>query len=977
MTVFLFTDIEGSTRLMEQHGPEMLAALRRHDALLDRLVSQHGGRVVKNTGDGVFAAFEGGDPIGCALEIQRQVAHQPWGGIGELRLRTVLHAGQVEQRGDDYHGLEINRTVRLLAVGWGGQILLTPPVVQGCTLPPGAQLLDHGLHQLKDLSEPQQVFELKHPDLPVKTFPALRSLSGKPHNLPAQTSPFVGRVAELAEVTTRLEDPACRLLTLVGPGGMGKTRLALQAAAEMLDDFGHGAHFVALAPLNASEFLVPAIAEALHYSFHTREVPRIQLLNYLREKQILLVMDNFEHILDGAELVSEILQTAPRVKILATSRERLNLRAETIIEITGLRYPSDIQAAGWEDFSAVKLFLQNARRTDPAFAPNAEDRIHITRICQLVEGIPLGLELASAWVRVFTCQDIADQLTISSELLSTTMRDHPERHRSMRAVCDYSWNLLTEPERQAFGRLAVFQGPFDWKAVQAVAQTSLQLFTALLDKSLIRRSNAKLYEMHSLLRQYAAAKLSAHPDEETGVQMRHGHYHAAFLAERLERIQGQEQVQAVNEIGERIQDLRAAWKWAVDQSQFEVIAQSQACLHFFFSLRGWHQEGLLAFETALKKLEEQPDPWPPSHYQLLLHLLANQAHNYIDLGRLDEALTTAERSLELARQYGDPGDITLIQLELARVIWLRGDYVETGKLAQECLERARQEDDQKSSADALSQLGTIHWASGDYTQAAELTRQALAIYRQVGSPSQVAGCLDRLGVIIRDQGHPLEAHPYFIEACEMYKKIGSQARLAYVLNHLGSVEVLTGNLAESRRYLEESVQVGREIGEPRSVAYSLADLASVAMQTQDHVKARDLLKEAIQLFNKIGDSFGITYATFSQGRVYAALSNNTDAYNSYLKSLHQAVNANTHRWILPALTEIACLLHHKGQRLLALKLLGLVANFPGEYAEEQQAAQALLAELAPQPSDEETAAIQSGKTASLSEAVDALPVSLD
>ena len=977
MTVFLFTDIEGSTRLMEQHGPEMLAALRRHDALLEQLITRHGGRVVKNTGDGVFAAFEGGDPIGCTLEIQKQIARQAWGEIGELRLRAVLHAGQAEQRGDDYYGLEVNRTVRLLAISWGGQILLTPAVLQCCPPPEGSHLHDHGLHQLKDLSEPQQIYELKHPDLPLQDFPALRSLSGRPHNLPAQPTPFIGRAAELAEITARLDDPGCRLLTLAGPGGIGKTRLALQAAAELLETFGHGAHFVALAPLNSSEFLVPAIAEALHYSFHTREVPKTQLLNYLREKQMLLVMDNFEHILDGANLVAEMLQTAAKLKILVTSRERLNLHGETVLEINGMRYPPDPQVSDWEAFSAVRLFVQNARRANAAFSPTPEDRPHITHICRLVEGAPLGLELASAWVRVFSCQEIASQLMHSLDILSSSLRDLPERHRSMRAVCDYSWNLLTEPERQAFRRLAVFQGPFDWQAAQAVSRTTLLHFTALIDKSLIHRRASKLHEMHSLLRQYAAEKLHADLAEKNQAQTLHCSYHAEFLEAHREQIQGQEQAEAVREISEHIQDLRAAWRWAVSQAQIQAIAQSQECLYILYALRGWHEEGVLAFEAAINLLEAQPSPLPEPHQRLMGQLLARLSQFYFNLSRVDAAETAARRSLEIAQQHGETSDIIRALLQIGQIAWLHGEYAEAKKISQECLERSRQGGTLRDSAEAFGQLGVIDWAIGDYTQAAENLRQSLAIYRQIGSPAEVASCLDRLGAVIRDQGNPLEAKPYFIEAIEIYKKIGGQSHLTYALNHLGSIEVLIGDPEEARRHLEESLQIGREVGDQRIAAYTLADLGSIALEAKDYSRACELLQEAAQSFSKIGDNFGNIYASYSLGLAYRKLGNDSQANQMYRTALRLAVDTHNNRWALPILTEIARLQENDGQHMLAIEILAYVANCAGDNEQERRAVQTLLAELAPEPTAEETVAIERGKAASLHEVVALLPDLLD
>ncbi|MBN1669184.1 MAG: adenylate/guanylate cyclase domain-containing protein, partial [Anaerolineales bacterium] len=367
MTVFLFTDLESSTRLWQQFPGQMAAVIGRHDHLLTALIEGAGGQVIKNTGDGLFAIFEAGDPLNCALDIQTEIAHQDWGAVGDLRARVALHRGAAIRQGDDYLGLDINRTARLLTAGWGGQVLLSGELAQAAALPGGASLRDLGVHLLKDLSEPLQIFELTHPDLPLQVFPALRTLSAHPHNLPAQPTAFIGRAAELAAITGYLARPDGRLLTLLGPGGIGKTRLALQAAADQVEAFPHGVFFVPLAPLEAGESLVPAIAEALRFTFYQREQPRRQLLDYLQGKHLLLVLDNFEHLVTAAGLVSEMLAAAPQLKVLVTSRERLNLREEQVFPVEGMRFPAFDTIADMAEYSALKLFVQSARRARPGY----------------------------------------------------------------------------------------------------------------------------------------------------------------------------------------------------------------------------------------------------------------------------------------------------------------------------------------------------------------------------------------------------------------------------------------------------------------------------------------------------------------------------------------------------------------------------------------------------------------------------------
>jgi class 3 adenylate cyclase len=412
MPIFLYTDIEGSTQLWEKHGEAMSAVLDRHDEILMRCIEGCGGRHVKNSGDGMLAVFEGGEtePLECALAMQRKLADEKWPAIDELRVRVAVHAGPADYRAGDYFGSTVNRLARLMATAWGGQIIVTPEVIGITPLPDGARLVDLGVHLLKDLTEPQQIFGLLHENLKLQEFPALRSMSSRPNNLPRQPTPLVGREDELAEIGELLARPDCRLLTLVAPGGMGKTRLGLQAAAEQINVFQNGVFFVPLAGVTSVDNLPSTIANALNLSFYGAEDLEIQLHNYLREKQLLLLLDNFEHLIAGAKTVSDILAAAPGVKIVATSRRRLLLQAEWTFDVPGLSVPENggLEAAG--TYGSVELFLQSARRVQPGFSPTMEDLQGIVRVCRIVEGMPLALILAAAWVNTLSCQEIADEI---------------------------------------------------------------------------------------------------------------------------------------------------------------------------------------------------------------------------------------------------------------------------------------------------------------------------------------------------------------------------------------------------------------------------------------------------------------------------------------------------------------------------------------------------------------------------------------
>ncbi len=570
MPAFMFTDIENSTLALEKYKDLFLKALKRHDAILKGNIVKYGGRIISHTGDGIFSVFEDGgkpDPMGCALEIQKQLWREDWGEIGEIRIRMGLHAGPAEKRGDgneeNYFGPVVVRTARLMAVGWGGQILVTPEVAKTYPLPAGASLQDMGVHQLKDLGEPQQIYGLLHPDLKLREFPPLRSLSAHPNNLPHQLTPFLGREEELREIEKLLSDPGCRLLTLLGPGGIGKTRLALQAGAEAIEKYPDGVFFIPFSPFNPTDSVIPIIAKTLKLSLGGTE-QKAQFLNYFKDKTILLILDNFEHLVPGGEILLEILQAGAGVDLLVTSRQRLNLRAEWVFEVQGMKDWADDSGQKFEENGAVQIFIQSARRAQVGFKLSEKDRPAVARLCRLVEGTPLALELAASWVRKLSCSEIADEIEKNRDFLAGTMGDLPERQRSMRAVFEYSWKFLSDTEKKVLSVLSVFRGGFRREAAEKVAGALLPVLSTLADKSLLQRTAKGRYAVHGLTRRYAEEKLEESPLLKKKAKFLHGAFYFEFLSRKLEDFQeelfsSKQQRKLLEDLWEDIENIRADW----------------------------------------------------------------------------------------------------------------------------------------------------------------------------------------------------------------------------------------------------------------------------------------------------------------------------------------------------------------------------------------------------------------------------------
>ncbi|MEW5961476.1 MAG: NB-ARC domain-containing protein, partial [Chloroflexota bacterium] len=513
--------------------------------------------------------------------------------------------------------------------------------------------------------------------------------------MPSQLTPFIGRTNEIAEIISRLTDPACRLLTLVGPGGIGKTRLSIQAATHVAAHFAQGVHFVPLQAVQSANFLCVAISDALKAPRSGPEEPVVQLLHYLRDRQILLVLDDFEPLLgaDSATLLTQILTSTLAVKLLVTSREVLNLQEEWLYPVQGLPFPapppqpSPSEGEGVAAYAAVQLFNERARQVRPNFSLAAE-QAEVIRICQLVEGMPLALELAASWTKTLSCAVIVAEIQRNLDFLSTSLRNVPDRQRSVRAVFDHSWQLLSEAERSAFKRLAVFRGGFQREAAERVAGASLATLSALVDKSLLRGELEGRYQMHELLRQYAAEHLAQSPADVGRMYDRHCAYYTDFLQERARAVIGARQRQVIRELTAELENIRAAWQWAVAQRritdlQKAIYPYSQIC-----DFQSRYREAADAFEQAIQSLESAA-PSPERELTLAV-ALTFLGWDYVRLGRLESAQTMFERGQAIftSLDVPPPQEFGADPLNgLALVAHILGNYAEATRLAEQALVR--------------------------------------------------------------------------------------------------------------------------------------------------------------------------------------------------------------------------------------------------------------------------------------------------
>jgi predicted ATPase/DNA-binding CsgD family transcriptional regulator len=663
--------------------------------------------------------------------------------------------------------------------------------------------------------------------------------------VPPQPTPFVGREAELTDLTLMLAGSDCRLLTLVGPGGIGKTRLAIEGVSRASDNFPDGVTFVDLQTVLSPEFLASAIADALGYPLTGHGEPRAQILTYLRDKELLLLLDNFEHLLDGGDLLPDILAAAPGVRLLVTSREALNLREEFRYQVAGLDIPAGTDTADLERLDSVRLFAERARRVRRDFDLGFE-HLGVAQVCRLVDGMPLAIELAAAWTRTMSCEAIAAEIRRNFNLLSTDLRDMPKRHQSVRAAFDGSWAALTQQERDGFTRLSVFRGGIQREAAEQVAGASLRVLASLVDRSLLRYEPSGKYRMHELLRQYAAEKLGESPQELEHTRDRHGKYFIDFLASRSDAMNGGGQRQAVTDVASEVDNVRAAWERAVERGDLDSIVRAVLVLYWFHDIRGAYAESVALLEQAVANLRKVL----PARDTALALILVYAGWAYIRLGRLDEAGEALEESRRLHIGLGvppQPGLATDPLLGLGVLALVRGEYEEAEVLGDEARRCSEEQGHAKNLPYAWYVLTNAALAQGRYEDARGYASRAYAAVRGSQDRWFEAYCLNSLGDAACALGEYDEAHRYYEAGYGMREEFGDPEGMAVALNRLGKIAMLRGDYAEARPLYERGAAIYREIGDRGGLSRSLLGLGMAQCASGDHGSASRHLGQALEV----------------------------------------------------------------------------------------------------------------------------------
>ena len=680
------------------------------------------------------------------------------------------------------------------------------------------------------------------------------------HNLPPAPTPFIGRAPELADLEAQLLNPACRLLTIIGPGGAGKTRLALEAARRLIPSgyFLNGLRFIPLADAAAPDLIPNLIAAELGLALQGNAPPAEQLAAALAGQELLLVLDNLEHLMEGetaaatADLLANLLAKAPLVTLLVTSRSRLYLREERLFDVSGLDLPAEGASHDALQTGAVQLFLQTAQSIQRHFSPSEADLAAIVAICRTLEGLPLGIELAAVWLPQLSCAAIADKLRASSALLATSLRNVPARHRSLTAVFDHSWALLPPARQAIFARLALFRGGCTAAAAQAIAGASLDDLAALGAQSLLRQESGR-YTLHELLRHYAAEKL-AQSDAATAVAQAH----AAYFFDYLSKQGSGEEMGQRQAIRTELANIRAAWETTAAHGNEAALLPAAATLHNFYSAESRFHEGIDVFQYALEPPDRPKETAVAGDMalsaQLRADLLGRKARLHIHVGQLEAARQALDGAMQALQQVDDPDRLATILGYVAITAFYAGEFPRAILLAEESLALATTHGDQDGVAFALNFLGSCHKALGDYAAAADAFTRAVTAYEQLGDELGQAMTLNNLGNLAQAQGDLSTARAHYTTCSRLFQKHNHNHGAATTLANAGRLALRQGDYAQARRQLAESLALKQALNDARGMGVALAGLGAVSVATGAYAQARDELVRALELAQKSGDA---------------------------------------------------------------------------------------------------------------------------
>jgi predicted ATPase/class 3 adenylate cyclase len=858
---FLFTDIEGSTKLWEQHPEAMKAALAKHDSILKEAIEAHHGHIIKTTGDGVHAVFSTAiDAINSTIAAQHDFKSLIANLI--IKVRMGLHTGEAEMRENDYYGQTLNRTARIMATGHGGQILLsgiTAEVVRE-HLPANLSLQDLGEHRLKDLIKPEHIFQIATNALP-KEFPPLKSLSNFPNNLPTQLTSFIGREKEIEEAEKRLK--TARLLTLIGPGGTGKTRLSLQIGADVLPAFADGVWFVELAPLADPALIFQALASGLGIREQMGMSLNEVVINFLRAKNLLLILDNCEHLVDAcAQLAEQILQACPNLKIVASSREALGVTGEVVYRVPSLTTldPSHATLEMLSKSEAVQLFVERATAANPKFSLTEKNASSIAQICRRLDGIPLALELAAARATVLTAEQISSRLDDRFKLLTGGSRTALPRQQTLRALIDWSYDMLSDEERALLRRLSIFAGGWTFEAAEYICPKNdvLDLLSHLVNKSLVivdEDGETTRYRLLETIRQYARDKLL-----DTGESVEARNIHAEYFLKLSESVEPHlfkaNSLQWINVLEAENDNIRVALEWLIENN-VNFAMRIIFALMLFWNRRGYEAEGRVWGETAIAHAESLP----PVEGDAAFHRKKALAYTYsviaglaISQGDNEYAARVADKSSALAREIGDKDLLARAFVFTISGRIVTGDIQNVDAVIKEMILAANESNDKFSKGIVFGLIAELLMFSGkDEKIIEEYLTKSTAFAKESGNQWGYNMVMLGMGMVAKYKGYYDRSRAGFASILPLFKEMGDAHRVNMIKSEYAHMDRYEGHIEKAEPVYRETIREWQRLGHRAAVANQIECLAFIAIAHEQPERAIKLLgaAEALREFINI------------------------------------------------------------------------------------------------------------------------------
>jgi predicted ATPase/class 3 adenylate cyclase len=815
---FLFTDIEGSTALWERDRGAMALAVARHLALLCAVIETHRGVLYKVVGDAVQAAFPTApDAVTASLAAQQALGGESWPeGIGPVRVRMALHTAAATPQDEDYLAPGLNRLSRLLAAAHGGQVLLSLATqdLARDALPLGVSLRDLGEHALRDLYRPERVFQVLHPDLPAD-FPAIRTLATRPNNLPLQPTPFLGREDQVARIVDLLHDDDVRLLTITGPGGVGKTRVALQAAADLLEDFPEGVWFVDLSAFDDPILVPSAIAGVLGVRDEGSGLTE-RLARVLSEKKLLLVLDNFERVVEAAQVVADLVVRVPSIKVLVTSRTPLHAYGEREYPLAPLLLPDPTRLPSLEhltQYETVRLFISRAQAVKPDFEVTNDSAPAVAEICSRLDGLPLAIELAAAFVKILPPQALLKRLEKRLPLLTGGARTLPTRQQTMRNAIAWSHDLLSPMDQTLFRRLAVFAGGCTIEAAETIVdpEGSLDVFggiASLVDKSLLRQEEGvegePRFQMLETVREFGLERLTA-SGEEPASRERHARWVLALVERAEPELFGRDQQTWWERVEAELPNIRAALAWVEQIGDAERAQRLAGSASAFCWLRGHLREG----QDWLRRALALPGETSPAVHSAALAGAGTLAWF---CGDNDAAETLLEQGLAIARDGDFALGVAAARQTLAGVAWARGDLDQALTLGAEAITGLREVGSAGRLAVMLADMGMIAELNGDHEQGDAWSTEGLTLHRTLGTRWFIANHLADLGVLAQRRGDLVAAAQHYSESVSLLHEMSDTWYIAGPLAGLAAIAVAHDHPKEAARLLGLSAALREKSG---------------------------------------------------------------------------------------------------------------------------------------------------------------------